>query len=542
MAKKKPNRTVQPPAPPETEESPVTRLSAQLWWASCAVITAAAAFLRLYKLSLKPFHHDEGVNGFFMTRLMREQIYQYNPENYHGPSLYYFAWLTSKVFGLNGNALRLVPVIFGIATVVLVFCLRPYIGDFGALAAGLLLAVSPGAVYLSRYFIHETLFAFFTLAIVVALLRWYRTTSLGYLLLASASAALLFASKETAFISIGVLVIAGICILGLRYFQRTPAQRRKQGLVSWLGTLTDEMFERFGGRVGFLVQVFSAISVFIIVYVAFFSSFFSYQQGVKDSFKAYTFWTKTGNRDHTTNGWYAYFWWLRAAESPIFILGALGAAVAAWFRRNRVALFLALWAWGMTAAYTLIPYKTPWLALNFVVPLALVAGYGLDWLARGPDNRDGQLIATLFLAVAVLFCGYRAVQLNFVHYDDDSYPYVYAHSKRDLLRLVDDIDKFAKRDQGTVSSITITSENYWPLPWYLRDYTHVGYLGRMSPPGNAALLIGSSEQYDELDGMLQGRYTLVGQYELRPGVTLMLFARNNIVQPDEGMIRGLTEP
>jgi hypothetical protein len=28
----------------------------------------------------------------------------------------------------------------------------------------------------------------------------------------------------------------------------------------------------------------------------------------------------------------------------------------------------------LIAAYSLIPYKTPWLMLNFVVPLALIAG------------------------------------------------------------------------------------------------------------------------------------------------------------------------
>lgn len=520
----------------------MTQLPALWWWPSCVAITAVAAFLRLYKLGLKPFHHDEGVNGFFMTRLIREHVYQYNPENYHGPSLYYFAWLTTKIMGLNGNALRLVPVIFGLATVVLVLCLRRHIGDFGALAAGLMLAVSPGAVYLSRYFIHETLFVFFTLAIVVAVLRWYRTTNIAYLLLASASAALLFASKETAFISIGVLVIAGLCILGVRYYQLSPAERRKQGRGEWMRAQWNALFARFGGRVGLLVQVFSAVSVFIIVYVTFYTSFFTYQPGVRDSFKAYAFWTKTGNKDHTTNGWYAYFWWLRASESPIFLLGAIGAAIAAWFRRNRVALFIALWAWGMTAAYTLIPYKTPWLALNFVIPLALAAGYGLDWLARGEDNRDGRLIATLFLAATVLFCSYRAVQLNFFHYDDDSYPYVYAHSRRDLLRLVSDIDKFAKRDEGNESGVVITSESYWPLPWYLRDYTHVSYFGRMSPPGNAAMMIGSAEQYEDLDRDLQGRYTLVGQYDLRPGVTLMLFVRNNIVQPGESVVGNLTGP
>ncbi|MEJ7698058.1 MAG: hypothetical protein WKF71_00185 [Pyrinomonadaceae bacterium] len=35
------------------------------WLAGCFIITAIAAFLRFFWLELKPFHHDEGVNGFF---------------------------------------------------------------------------------------------------------------------------------------------------------------------------------------------------------------------------------------------------------------------------------------------------------------------------------------------------------------------------------------------------------------------------------------------------------------------------------------------
>src|SRR2546430_1925562 len=41
------------------------------------------------------------------------------------------------------------------------------------LAGAAVLAVSPGMVYNSRYFIHEMLFVFFTLGIVVAALRFY---------------------------------------------------------------------------------------------------------------------------------------------------------------------------------------------------------------------------------------------------------------------------------------------------------------------------------------------------------------------------------
>ena len=179
-----------------------------------------AAVLRLYDLNLVPLHHDEGVNGNFLVRLVREGVYTYDPANYHGPTLYYFAaiipWITKVLFGSSGRdnygmttfTIRLIPVLFGLATIGLIFLLRRRLGTITVLAAGLLLAVSPGAVYLSRYFIHETLFVFFTLGIVVAIVRFYDERNSAYLIPAAASAALLFATKETAMISVGVLIIA----------------------------------------------------------------------------------------------------------------------------------------------------------------------------------------------------------------------------------------------------------------------------------------------------------------------------------------------
>ena len=58
--------------------------------AALAILLIAVA-LRFHDLSLRPFHHDEGVNGFFLTRLLREGIFKYDPSNYHGPTLYYAA-------------------------------------------------------------------------------------------------------------------------------------------------------------------------------------------------------------------------------------------------------------------------------------------------------------------------------------------------------------------------------------------------------------------------------------------------------------------
>jgi len=49
------------------------------------------AFLRLSYLTLVPLHHDEGVNGNFLVTLVREGSYHYDPQNYHGPTLYFFS-------------------------------------------------------------------------------------------------------------------------------------------------------------------------------------------------------------------------------------------------------------------------------------------------------------------------------------------------------------------------------------------------------------------------------------------------------------------
>src|SRR5574338_695144 len=96
----------------------------RLWLIACAAITAIAAFLRFYHLELKPLHHDEGVNGWFLTNLVREGVYKYDPANYHGPTLYYIALGFVQVFGLEPVPVRASVAVWGVLTVVLCFYLR----------------------------------------------------------------------------------------------------------------------------------------------------------------------------------------------------------------------------------------------------------------------------------------------------------------------------------------------------------------------------------------------------------------------------------
>ena len=150
-----------------------------VWYLSCALITLTGTFLRFYWLALKPLHHDEGVNGWFLTNLYRDGVYKYDPANYHGPTLYYISLAFAKVFGLETVSIRASVAIWGVLVVVLAFFLRRYIGRVGSLFAGLFLALSPGMVYISRYFIHEMFFVFLGLALVVAIVFFIEKRKAG---------------------------------------------------------------------------------------------------------------------------------------------------------------------------------------------------------------------------------------------------------------------------------------------------------------------------------------------------------------------------
>jgi uncharacterized protein (TIGR03663 family) len=519
-------------------------MDAWTWQLASIFVLVLAAFVRLYALELNPLHHDEGVNGFFLINLINNGVYKYDPANYHGPTLYYFALVMAKFlkafgFGLSTYAIRLVPVMFGVASVWLILCLRRRIGSMGALAGAALVALSPGAVYMSRYFIHESLFVFFTLGIVVAWLQYYDHANPVYLLLAAISAALLFATKETAMISAGVLLIALVLSDLYARLKKNPLaetraeDQRRQNKNRARNTPMDssgEILERFGGAGSVGIWALAAILLFVCVYILFYSSFFTHPQGLNDSLKTFQIWARTGKKDHV-HEWNTYLSWMRDEEAMLLALGAAGVLLALPYARRRFPIFAALWACGIIAAYSLIPYKTPWLTLNFIIPLAIIGGYGVDVLYRlAADNSALRALVLALLLAALVVSGYQMFQLNFRHYDDEQYIYPYAHTVREFLPLVEQINRFAVHARtGRQTAISITSPDYWPLPWYLRDYTRVGYPGRIEV-SDEPLVIGSEAQEIELQSVLGNRYQRIDFYTLRPGVTLVLYVRRDLME------------
>jgi len=521
----------QPPLKAETDEG----LSTRNWRIAAVAILITGAFLRLYDLSLVPLHHDEGVNGNFLVTLVRNGQYQYDPNNYHGPTLYYFSaiipWIfkffggksAGDAYGLTTFNIRFVTAAFGVATIWLALALRKRLGTIGALSAAGLIAISPGAVYLSRYFIHESLFVFFTLAIVVAVLKYYETGQAVYLILAAISAGLMTATKETWIINGSVLLIALVTTSIYFSLRGSSNGRAKISL------------ERFGGPVGLLTVALVAFALFLTVNVFFYSSFFTnYPKGVSDALQTLKLWShRTHEHEHP---WWQYVQWLSQEEGIVLVLAVTGAIVAVWRARSRLAVFLSLWTFGLLAAYSLVGYKTPWICLNFIVPLALTGGYALDFAYKKLLEFEQPLMFTAIAALILGICGYQMISLNFAHYDDDGYVYVYAHTKREMLAMLDRIDGVAKRLRtGNDTGIAIVSPDYWPLPWYFRDYKRVGYYPQIVST-TEPVIIGSKAQEEQLKATYGDRYDLLssgvdeGAFPLRPGVDLLLYVRRDVAR------------
>ena len=93
------------------------------------------------------------------------------------------------------------------------------------------------------------------------------------------------------------------------------------------------------------------------------------------------------------------------------------------------------------------------------------------------------------------------------------------------MRLVEQIDGSAQDIAAEKTSIAILSPDYWPLPWYTRNYLNAGFYGKITAT-NADLVIVSTLQQAQAKPMLGG-YTKRGSYPLRPGVQLTLYVANH---------------
>ena len=282
------------------------------------LITAAAAAFRLPDLAERPMHGDEAVNAVKLGETIEGRGYEYDPHEYHGPTLNYLtlipAWIggDGSYAGLSEFILRVVPVVFGTLLVLLLLPLGDGLGRVAAVFAALFMAVSPAMVFYSRYFIHEMLLVYFTAGAIVCGYRYLKCPGMLWAFLwalpAGVSLGLMHATKETFIIALGSMGAALFVMLCARW--RTG---------QWVNDI-----KRVRPLHCAVTVLHCALMLFAVVAVSvtFFSSFFSNAKGVADSVLTYsTYLDRAGQTGVHEHPWHYYLGLLghyQFADGPVF--------------------------------------------------------------------------------------------------------------------------------------------------------------------------------------------------------------------------------
>jgi uncharacterized protein (TIGR03663 family) len=498
--------------------------------------------VRLYRLDLRPMHHDEANQAYKFGELLEKGKYRYDPADHHGPTLYYFslpfAWLSGQhtYADLMENTLRGVTVFFGLLVIFLLLSTGKYLSNPEKSWAAFFLALSAPVIYFSRFYIQETLFVAFGLGLVFCLWRFARRPAYREAAWLGLAAGLLYATKETSLIVLGASVLALVLSLLLSWLK----DRRHRGeKARGLGK------DSLAAATGALLPLLSAVLIFAVVSFVFYSSFFRYPQGFIDSFRALSGYAQkaveAGGHRH---GFLYYFSLLlfhkRGPGTPVFseipfLLLALYGLVLSFARLSRkpaenFKVYLALFSLVTALAYSAIPYKTPWNLLIFYACFLVMAGIGFNHLLGLVKIRQARIILAGALLIWTAWQAY-VVNIYFHSYPDN--PYVYAQTSPDFMRLVarvEELSQVSKEGREMLVRVIAPPEETWPLPWYLRKFTRVGYwtaseqVEKLEPAEIAILSAGEASKRAESE--LEAYFSQY--FSLRPDVLLVLAVREDL--------------
>ncbi|WP_309719175.1 flippase activity-associated protein Agl23 [Armatimonas sp.] len=477
-------------------------------WVVALALFALALVGRFPKLGNRPFHADEAVHAAKFRELWEQKSYRYDPNEFHGPTIYYAALPVvaasgHKTFGsLTEADLRGGVAILGAALAPLLLLFRKHLNSSVLLWGGLFFALSPAFVFYSRYFIQEVFLVVFTLLFLAFAARQQA-------ILAGLFAGLMIATKETAILT---FFAAGVAWL----IARGSAKK-----LPWRALL-----------VGSGIALASSYLVL--------SGFFSNPTGPLGYLKTYLPWLNRaggGGEALHAHPWYDYlerFFWHPQPGRPlwsegfILLLAFFGALLG---RRTEAGKFVVVLALLLMLIYTVIPYKTPWCGLNFLAPLIVLAGMGAVGLIERARHKVAKAFVVLGLLLGTAHLGWLSYQTSFVYFSDTKNPYVYSPTLPGISELKTRMEGLAQtHPTGDKMVVKVVSRDgyYWPIPWYLRKLDNIGYYTGQLPDDVTAPVLLVSPRYEEPALERLPGHEVKGMHGLRLGVFYNLLVEKSL--------------
>jgi uncharacterized protein (TIGR03663 family) len=479
-------------------------------WIAFFIVALVGLAIRLPQLDARPMHTDEAVNAYIVGQLLAKEPFLYDSQDRHGPALAAFALPIVRMQGaksfsdLTESELRVVPVVAGTITILLFGAAVEMFGFIPSLIAAILFAVAPLPVYYDRYFIHESLLCAATFGLILSGWRASQMRSARLAALAGVCAALMLACKETAVVHFLSLAAAAI-VFGFRNLRGTDQMR-------WIQRKT----------------ILAAAISFLLLGTVLFTWFGKNWKALPALLHAVpNLFARAAGQGHEKPFW--YFGWLLTggwSGGLLVAFACLGLLIVSRRRDASPYQWLAYYGLLIAIIYSLIPYKTPWLALNLWLPLTLFAASAVESLWRWGTTRftkRATIPASCILAVLIgVLIAHDTRQRVFLYPADESNPYAYAHTSEDILGLPGEIAELARKNGIATPHITVIAADPWPLPWYLRHFSEVGFWQPGQQPKDADIYITSTEAADQYTDRLRNfRPEFFG---VRPGVLILLWS------------------
>ncbi len=471
-----------------------------------SVIVVAALTLRLWDVGARAMHHDESLHAYFSWKFYVGQGYSYDPLM-HGPLQFEVVPLFYLLFGVSEASARLLAVLLGTALVFVPYFLRSYLTRPGALLTSLMICISPGMVYFSRFIRDDIYLAFFTLVLFTCIVRYVDTPKPMYLHIAAASMALAVASIEAAYIT--------FFIFGTFIFFEWLREYLSGGSGPVISALKSISLDTF----------LTSLSIFVVILVLTYSTFFTNPYGIwdtqhslfspdrKDILGGLTYWKAQQGVARGGQPWFYYLLVLPLYEQLAVVFGIAGIVYAS-LRRTFATSFLVWWALVSLGMYSWAGEKMPWLSIHIALPFMLLAGLFLGSAYQSRRRLTWFVSLPVFLVLLVLEI-HSMFALSFADAANPTEMLIYVQTSQDVPNVVGELNGLATRT-GQGKNLTIGLDNTdvggWPFIWYLRDYQRVSETAAFGSPACGgqlcAALIMLEPQYDANSAFLAKHYVV----------------------------------
>ena len=499
-------------------EAPPSGSKSWLFWAYLVLLVLLGFLLRRYQIAARPFHHDEGVNWYFLNQMKTLGYYPYSHENYHGPSFFYLSKLLVKILGESEVGIRASALACGSILVLLPVMLWKQFGRMWVLFASALVLSSPSLTFFARYAIHESLFLIGGMMTAFALIAWSESRSSRWIYWGFLGLAILVTTKETFIItlfclglawiaaegtkpSLAISLIAGSLMLVVASVQGldTNVLAHPWGFLN--AVQNDKLFH---GCLGVLalwslaagarglptlgadlwrsrMSLSLGCGLFVLIVVLVYTACFFWSAGLSEMLAAVPQWWGRNDSDVGHHKSFVYYTNIFLRYEPFVLVAVALPAVSLvdWLILNflpaerlaldptfrRRSIFFGMWTLSSFLSYSFVKYKTPWLIVDITLPALLLLATWVDYVwKQGVLGRWGAILST---ALIVAVHGESLASTNYGEPCWPEHPYCYVHTTKGMIDMVGDIQRYWEKRPN--ARVLIGVNGYWPLPYYLRE-------------------------------------------------------------------------